>query len=301
MLILGLLFYSMLVFVASVRPKQSSVSDFELRRLSKNGDAVATEDLHRMSLLGGVLVLQRIAEVVLIALFALAMSRVAWGELTTIIAVLFFIPFAHATFVHRHAMRYYERYEPVILRYVHTYRALIRHYGSLSMVSSAVRAHSRDELVDVVRHASFMSAETRKLIENSASFLDRRVADVMTPHASIRSVAQDELLGPLVLDDLHKTGHSIFPVIDGDIDHIVGLLNIQELLALQTKQSVSAADAMSPQVTYVDVHMGLREAVEIMLESRQSVVIVRDDAKKVVGLMTLRDATSALFGVAANP
>jgi len=299
MLILGLLLYSMLVLVASIAPKQSSLSDFELRRRSKNGDAVAIGDLHRMSLLGGVLALQRITEVVLIALFALAMSRVVWGELLAIIAVLFFIPLTHATFVRRYSMRYYERYEPVILRYVHVYRSLIRHFGSLSIVPAAIRVHSPDELVDVVRHALFLSAETRKLMENSATFLDRRVVDIMTSRTSIRSVARDELLGPLVLDDLHKTGHSIFPVIDGDIDRIVGLLDIQAMLALQTKQSVAAAVAMSPQVIYVDMHMGLREAVEIMLDSRQSVVIVRDDVKKVVGLMTLRDATDALFGVAS--
>ena len=52
----------------------------------------------------------------------------------------------------------------------------------------------------------------------------------MTPRGVMNTVAKEDVIGPLLLDELHKTGHSRFPVTDGDIDHIVGILHIRSLL-----------------------------------------------------------------------
>ena len=62
-----------------------------------------------------------------------------------------------------------------------------------------------------------------------------KIDEIMTPRSMIESVPMNELLGPLVLDDLHKKGYSRFPVIDGDIDHVVGVLRIQDLLTIDRK------------------------------------------------------------------
>lgn len=57
----------------------------------------------------------------------------------------------------------------------------------------------------------------------------------MTPRNVLETIGKDEVIGPLMLDELHRTGHSRFPVIDGDIDHVIGVLHIKELLTLREK------------------------------------------------------------------
>ena len=57
---------------------------------------------------------------------------------------------------------------------------------------------------------------------HSLSFDNEKVSSVMTPRNEIKTIKKSEILGPLVLDDLHKTGHSRFPVIDGDVDNSYG-------------------------------------------------------------------------------
>ncbi len=78
--------------------------------------------------------------------------------------------------------------------------------------------HQFDQLTDL------LSNDERKMLSGVMHFSDRIVKDYMTPRSVMEAVGANELLGPLVLDNLHKTGHTHFPVFEGDIDHLVGIL-----------------------------------------------------------------------------
>ena len=94
--------------------------------------------------------------------------------------------------------------------------------------SSELDVESREELLEIVKNAGdALSKDEKKLITNSLKFKDMKVADAMIPRTMIDSIGNDEVLGPIVLDGLYKTGHSRFPVIDGDIDHVARFSDYQ--------------------------------------------------------------------------
>jgi CBS domain containing-hemolysin-like protein len=103
-------------------------------------------------------------------------------------------------------------------------------------------------------------------------------------------------LGPLTLNDLHKTGHSRLPVINGDIDHVVGILNLKGLLALDIKRSTTAEKAMDPKVYYIRADQVLQHALAAFLRTKHQLFIVVNEYRETVGLLTLEDAIEALIG-----
>jgi len=142
-----------------------------------------------------------------------------------------------------------------------------------------------------------LSADEKHLIANGLGFADKPVSDVMTPRGVIDSISKRELLGPLVLDDLHKTGHSRFPVIDGDIDHVVGMLYIQNLLTVDSgKRSTTAEKTMEPRVFYIRHDQTLGHALAAFLRTHHHLFIVINEFRETVGLLSLEDVIEALLG-----
>ena len=74
----------------------------------------------------------------------------------------------------------------------------------------------------------------------------------MTPWKGVASVDNKELLGPLVLDDLHKSGHYRFPAVEKSSQDIVGVLNIRSLVDVSVSNHTQRVDhAMSREVPTV--------------------------------------------------
>jgi CBS domain containing-hemolysin-like protein len=148
----------------------------------------------------------------------------------------------------------------------------------------------------IERSEGLLSPDEKKLFAHGLDFPARQVHEIMTPRGVIDSLSKKELLGPLVLDDLHKTGHSRFPVTDGDIDHVVGMLYIQNLLTLDAKRSTTAEKAMEPRVFYIREDQTLQHALAAFLRTHHHLFIVVNEFRETVGLLSLEDVVEALIG-----
>jgi CBS domain containing-hemolysin-like protein len=112
----------------------------------------------------------------------------------------------------------------------------------------------------------------------------------------IDTIHHNEFLGPLTLDELHKKGHSRLPVIKHDIDHVIGILHLQSLLALDIKRSVTAEKAMDSKVHYIHQDQTLQHALAAFLRTKHHMFIVVNEFRETVGLITLEDTMEALLG-----
>ena len=126
----------------------------------------------------------------------------------------------------------------------------------------------------------------------------------MIPRTMIDSIGKDEVLGPIVLDGLYKTGHSRFPVIDGDIDHVVGMLYVQDLVTIsnakKSQKSYHVTDAMEHAVCYIREDQSLQQALAAFIKTRHHLFIVINQYRETVGLLSLEDALEALLGKKIN-
>lgn len=301
LLIVWLITLLLLVVGTAMRPAEGRLSRYELqRRANHMGDHQAQAELRRYryqaATLGVIRALQ-LSLVVLGSYCATAGLGIGWGILLTFIMIVMHPLLSRWMPVAGLGQRLYRQLEP----HVETQAA---HLSWLYWLLRTDARHapqtqlgSREELAHLIdQSGGHITAEERELLVHSLAFEERSVGDVMLPAARVTTVDRRELLGPLVLNDLHKTGHSFFPVVEGDISRIVGILAIDGFLSLDDKRSVTAEKAMSSHVVYVRDAAPLRSAIKLFLQSHQHLLIVEDADGTVVGALTLYDCLRLLFG-----
>lgn len=302
MLLLCLVVFILLVFVAGIVPKPEMMSSFELHRRKKQGDEVAAATLRRRNLLRDVLSLQKLlSSLLLIVLVLLLVSTLGWlwGVILALLITLEYGAIAKIAVFQRTSQKLYEKYEARLLAFIEKYPTV---FGLIRSVTpewkKELKLDSREELEQLVASSgNLLKGDEQKLIIHGLQFPEKQVKDIMTPRGVIDSISKDELLGPLVLDDLHKTGHSRFPVIDGDIDHVVGILYIQDLLTVDSgKHSSTAEKTMLPRVFYIREDQTLDHALAAFLRTHHHLFIVINEFRETVGIVSLEDVIEALLG-----
>lgn len=301
MILLTAVVFVALILVAAAQPKKATISLFELERRAGNLDAGATEMLRREMLLGDIRTLFRIKTALLLVLFVLlSVATFGWffGTIVAVVVALEYGAVARLPLAVQWSQRLYERHEHQLLDLVEKMSSAMKFLRgvTLDQVGSPV-LHSREEIAHAIDESDAMLSKDEKIfIKNSLVFKDKRVNEIMTPRSVLDHIKKDELLGPLVLDALHKTGHSRFPVIDGDIDHIVGILYVHEMMTLRKKDSGTAGETMDAKVFYIREDQTLQHAMAAFLKTRHHLFVVVNEFRETVGLLTLEDVLEALLG-----
>jgi CBS domain containing-hemolysin-like protein len=299
-LLLGLI-TGKLILVAGMRVQPGIISRFELDRRLAAGDGHAKLQLRKLSLLPDVITLLQLSGLLLvIAMYALSVVAFGWavGTIVALLVIALHGALGRIPPIKRVANRLLSIYEPHLLRFAERFpgvMAVLR--GVPSRLLPELHVGSREELVHIIdRSGAHLTPTEQRLLRHALHFESLRVDDIMTRRGEIDTIDRKELLGPLVLDDLHKTGHSFFPVTNGGIDQVVGVLHIGDFLSLDNKRSLTAERAMSPHVERLRDDELVLSALRHLLRTHQHLLVVENDQHETVGVLTLHDIITALFG-----
>jgi CBS domain containing-hemolysin-like protein len=157
---------------------------------------------------------------------------------------------------------------------------------------------SRDELLEIISHNAedfdHVSHDELQIAENALVFGDKKIGDYMTPLNSVHFISGEEALSPVVLDELHSSGHSRFPVTQGSNQNIIGTLFLRD--AMRIKAAKIARDVMRPDVFYVNELQTLDHALQAFLKTKHHMFIVVNEFEDVVGVLTIEDAIEQIIG-----
>lgn len=291
-----------LVAVSSITPRRSVLSTFELERRRNEGNESAAEELKRELLLSDILSLKHILEAVLLVLMvmmAIGGFDLFIGFLVSVLVALCYGRIATLDIIHTGAQRFYEQYDSRLISFLDRQprmSKLLRTVPGVAMTDHTPVA-SREELEHLIDGSgTLLSGDERKCLINGLHFNEKTIEQIMTPRSVIDTINKDELIGPLTLDALHKTGHSRFPVTNGDIDHIVGVLHIKELLQLDNKTSPTAEKVMEKKVYYINQDQQLQHALAAFIKTRHHLFVVVNGYRETAGIVTLEDVVEALLG-----
>lgn len=291
-----------LLVVLGIHPQLSSHSRFELQRRVHAGDSEAELLLKRHMLLRDIFSLQRvISAILLVVLSVIGVELFHWavGFFISILIALEAGALARVSLWQKYSQKLYEKYEAKILTVIEKYPAIFRTIRSVAPIpNDHYGIESKDELLSMVKQSGdVLTKDEKRLVINGLSFNEISIDTVMTPRSMIESVKSDELLGPLVLDDLHKKGYSRFPVVKDDIDHVVGILYVQDLLMIDPKSKSRRADAvMDKNVYYIRNDRSLKYALAAFLKVQRHLFVVVNEFRETVGLLSLEDVIEALLG-----
>ena len=156
---------------------------------------------------------------------------------------------------------------------------------------------SKDELIETLAEAEdndIINAESRVMLEGVIRIADMTAGDVMVaaPRMDVLDIDApfDELLH-LVID----TGHSRFPVFEGERENIIGILLAKDLLKLQRAPELNIRALLRP-ATFVPESKGLNDLLREFRGNRNHLAIVIDEFGRVAGLITIEDVLEEIVG-----
>jgi CBS domain containing-hemolysin-like protein len=149
-------------------------------------------------------------------------------------------------------------------------------------------------MVEAVEEDGQIKEQEKELIHNIFEFDDTSASEIMTPRADMFVV---DIHSQLDLPEIFKSGFTRIPVIDGDMDHIIGILNIKDLL-LHPSSGLQAIDLrkIMREPYFVPEHKKLDKLLQGFKRRKQHMAIVVDEHGGVSGLITLEDALEEIVG-----
>jgi CBS domain containing-hemolysin-like protein len=165
--------------------------------------------------------------------------------------------------------------------------------GKMSKTPSA----TEEELitfVEVVEEQGEIKEEEREMIHNVFELDDTSASAIMTPRADMFVVDTKD---PLDLHAIAESGFTRIPVIEGDIDHVIGILNIKDIFMHQSTSEtpVNVAALMRPPY-FVPENIKLDQMLHQFKSRKNHMAIIVDEHGGVSGLITLEDALEELVG-----
>jgi CBS domain containing-hemolysin-like protein len=167
------------------------------------------------------------------------------------------------------------------------------------IISGHTGLYDREDLVQFIETQKAqadnrVSPEDLAMAQSVLQFGTKVVRDVLTPRRVVKTVSDNESIGPVVMDDLHKSGYSRFPVHSGSNENIVGVLYLRDLV--RAKASGSVSQHMHRQVCYVHEDQPLGEALHAILKTHQQLFIVVNSFEEYVGIITIEDILEEIIG-----
>lgn len=278
----------------------------EMKRRARAGDTVATA-LYRAASFGSSLrALLWILIVIVGASFFVLLSHATetWFAIIVAGALLWFgfiwLPAQEAT---RMGLWLAGKLAPIfekVLQYLHPVldrvTKFIRRHHPLSFHTGL---YDKDDLLELfdrqkVQSDNRVDQQTLEIVEHSLKFGDKKVSDILTPRRVVKAVSVDDTIGPVLMTDLHASGHSRFPAYEGKQDNIAGVLYLRDLV--RAKSGGTVQKIMSKTVCYVHEDQPLTEALQAILKTHQQLFIVVNSFEEYVGIVTIEDIMEEIVG-----
>ena len=156
---------------------------------------------------------------------------------------------------------------------------------------------SKAEILAVIESASYkvFPKDERRLVEAVLTLKERPVREIMVPKDKIVYVNSNELLGPLVLDQLYRSKLLHFPVKNAK-NEVVGAIHTASLNSLEVKESFRAGEILDPNIYYIRDDYTMADALDTFLRNGCYFCLVVNNYGKVVGMVNFSDLTMEIFG-----
>ncbi len=144
------------------------------------------------------------------------------------------------------------------------------------------------------RSGGVESAE-REIIDSVFDVTGQPVRDVMTPRMEIVTMRPSPTANE-IRTAVMTSGHSRYPVVDGDLDHIVGVLYVKDLLRAPEDPIREDIAGLLREPLYVPESASVLEALHLMRRHRAGFAAVLDEHGGVEGIVTIKDLVAELVG-----
>lgn len=285
----------------SLRFASNGLTDFELQRRAKAGDDNAKLEVEFRAMRPLLDAFRRVVVLLLSIIIVMVLAATHNFVIAIIMALVWLLLvelFSAQQWLVRQAEQLSLKYETQLLRAAQTLRPALQLLSDSRLLGSVDSAgfYSKEELLsEIDRDTQVLDKDEKLLIRQALLYQDVLVRDIMVPRSVVVTVSADDTMGPLLLDRLHKSGHSRFPVIEDDLDHVQGVLYMHDLVPLDPKAK-KVGDAMSKKVYYVHQDKPLDHVLQAFLRTKHHLFMVVNEFEEVMGVISIEDVLETIIG-----
>jgi len=177
---------------------------------------------------------------------------------------------------------------------------LTRMFG-LKAVSEHDIAHTEEELRIIVSE-SYKSGEINqsefKYVNKIFEFDDRIAKEIMVPRTEIATLSKTDTIQQF-FEVLSEEKYTRYPVIDGDKDHVIGMVNMKELFTQMIDKSNQSTQTIEqyirPIIRVID-SIPIHDLLVKMQKERIHMAILMDEYGGTSGLVTVEDILEEIVG-----
>jgi magnesium and cobalt exporter, CNNM family len=189
---------------------------------------------------------------------------------------------------------FYKASFPLIWLLNHAANGFLRLFG-IAPVSEAELAHDEGELRLLLAStaATHLSIAKRKLLDNVFELSHRIARQVMVPRGDVvylsidRSVEENLRLA-------RTSGHTRFPLCEGDLDHPIGMIHIKDLF--RAGEAPASLQAVARKLPLVPETLTLDRLLRRMRGEKMHLAAVLDEYGGVSGIVTLENVIEEIVG-----
>ncbi|MSQ24221.1 MAG: HlyC/CorC family transporter [Chloroflexi bacterium] len=151
-------------------------------------------------------------------------------------------------------------------------------------------------LVDTVEETQALEREERAMITSIFEMSDRDVSEIMVPRLDVVAI---DASTPIVeaLDLAISTGHSRFPVIQGDLDHLLGIVHLRDLAgSVRSGTQEAALTSLTRSVHVIPESKKIDELLRDLQTLHIQMAMVVDEYGGTAGLVTIEDLVEEIVG-----
>ncbi len=247
------------------------------------------------------------------------LTRWGLGSPTLVTSISFIVAFSLITFVHvvfgelapkslaiqkaeNIALRlaqpmqfFYRIFYPAVILLNGTANWFITRLGFEAPTDSAV-AHSEEELRILIGESyksGQINATEQELLENVFRFEEKVAEEIMVPRPDVVFLDTGLKLESNI-EIARKSGHTRFPLIDGNPDQVIGVINIKDLMYLNDR--IESLREIKREPVFIPESMPLDKLLAEFKKQREHLVIVIDEYGGTAGIVSLEDVLEELVG-----
>jgi CBS domain containing-hemolysin-like protein len=179
--------------------------------------------------------------------------------------------------------------------------AVLRVFGVNRGVQTAEQYYTPEELQLIVQESEELGAiraDSGQMLQELFEFGDLTAGEAMVPRVRITGIpvgSPPEGIRATLATSPHKR----YPIIEGDLDHIVGVIHIKDLLRLLLRRETIGPGHARP-VPLVPETAPLDAVLATMRKERSQMAVVIDEHGGTSGIVTLEDLFEEVIGEIAE-
>ncbi len=234
---------------------------------------------------------------VIIAFVLITLLHVVLGELVPK-ALAIDYPERTALWVAWPIRLFYRMFYPFIWSMNELSMVIIRMMG-LQPKGDEARVHTGEEIRLIFarsRHGGVLSEEHARLLSRALDFADHTVRQIIVPRSEIVFLDVNQ---PYVeiLKTARESGHTRYPLCDGDLDRVLGILHIKDVF-VHSDATTRIADlrALAREPLLVPETLPVEQLLNLFRRERRHMAIVLDEYGGTTGMVTLEDVIEEITG-----